>query len=256
VGRGSAALIRVLQFENEIGDAGAAGLGEGLKVNSSLQKFSLVRLFVLLFVFCGGGAGRGGGVGRIFISFFTFILYLKRATFVFVDFFDPLLQHHQNCGPFGFSASSSLVRGCRNLIVLSFDCSEWEACVASDSWVGLPVPPPEVIARGTRSVFAFVRAVLQGGSFASRSCRVMVVGPQMVRAHARIGRCVLTAAAGWQDQPNQRAERRPVSAHRPRTSNSVGASQPTAVGGWGGPAHMGLCRCSARCRACAVAQMF
>ena len=36
-GRGSAALTRVLQNQNQIGDAGAAGLGEGLKVNSSLQ---------------------------------------------------------------------------------------------------------------------------------------------------------------------------------------------------------------------------
>ncbi len=36
-GRGSAALRRVLQERNRIGDAGAAGLGEGLKVNSSLQ---------------------------------------------------------------------------------------------------------------------------------------------------------------------------------------------------------------------------
>jgi len=167
------------------------------------------------------------------------------------------LQSSQSCGPFGFPASSSLMRGCRNLNVLDFDCSDWKACVASDSWVGLPVPPPEVIADDeTYFVFSFVKAVLQGGSFASRSCRVMVVGPQMVRAHVRIGHCVLTAAAGWQDQPDQRAEGRRVSAHRPRTSNSVGASQPTAVGGWGGPAHMGLCRCSARCRACAAAPTF
>ncbi len=91
------------------------------------------------------------------------------------------------------------MRGCLNLSDLRFDCSNWKACVASDSWVGLPVPPPEVIKRGTQRVFAFVKAVLQGGSVTARSCRVMVVGPQMVRAHARIGRCVLTAAAGWQD---------------------------------------------------------
>ena len=171
-------------------------------------------------------------------------------------FFDPMLQGSQTCGPFGFKGTSSLMRGCRNFISIRFDFSDWKGCVASDSWVGLPVPPPEVLARGPESVFSFVQAVLQGGAFVSRSCRVMVVGPQMVRAHARIGHCVLTAAAGWQDQPDQRAEGWPVSAHRPRTSNSVGASQPTAVGGWGGPAHMGLCRCSARCRACAVAPTF
>jgi hypothetical protein len=133
---------------------------------------------------------------------------------------DRVLQEGQQCGQFkfGFRGSSSLMRGCQNLRGLSFQCSDWKACVANDSWVGLPVPPPEVIARGTHSVFPFVQAVLQGGAFASRSCRVMVVGPQMVRAHARIVDRVLTAAAGWQDQPDQRAEGpegRPVCAHRP-----------------------------------------
>ena len=128
---------------------------------------------------------------------------------------DQVFQDNQICGQFGFRVSSSLMRGCRNLSVLEFICSDWSACVASKSWVDLPVPPPEVIARGTDSVFSFVKAVLQGGAFASRSCRVMVVGPQMVRAHARIVDRVLTAAAGWQDQPDQRAEGRPVSAHRP-----------------------------------------
>ena len=161
--------------------------------------------------------------------------------------FELLSQDKQSGGPYNFLVSSSLMRGCRNLNALSFECCDWIACVASESWGELPVPPAEVIARGTQGVFQFVRAALRGGLVSSRSCRVMVVGPQMVRAHARIGHCVLTAAAGWQDQPDQRAEGRPVSAHRPRTSNSVGASQPTAVGGWGRTAHMGLCRCSARC---------
>jgi hypothetical protein len=44
-GRGSDGVTRVLQSENQISDAGAAGLGEGLKVNSSLQTLVLVRLF-------------------------------------------------------------------------------------------------------------------------------------------------------------------------------------------------------------------
>ena len=147
------------------------------------------------------------------ISFFNFAFYhVKRITFAFV--FDPLLQHGQNCGPFGSPASCSVVRGCHKRGVLSFECSDWKACVASDSWVGLPVPPPEVVARGIDSVFPFVKAVLQGGAFTSRSFRVMVVGPQMVRAHARIGHCVLTSTAGWQDQPDQRAEGRPIPPHR------------------------------------------
>jgi hypothetical protein len=97
-------------------------------------------------------------------------------------------QGNQQCGPFNFPGSSSLMRGCRNPNGLWFDCSDWRACVASDSWDGLPVPPPEVIARRTDSVVRFVKAVFQGGAFASRSCRVMVVGPQMVRdvrAHER-----------------------------------------------------------------------
>ena len=38
-------LTRVLQDGNFIGDDGARGLGEGLKVNSSLQQLVLVSLF-------------------------------------------------------------------------------------------------------------------------------------------------------------------------------------------------------------------
>ena len=45
-GRVWAALTRVLQGNNQIGDDGAGGLGEGLKVNSSLQYLLLVRHFV------------------------------------------------------------------------------------------------------------------------------------------------------------------------------------------------------------------
>jgi hypothetical protein len=98
------------------------------------------------------------------------------------------LQGSQSCGPFNALGSCSLLRGCKNLTHLYFDCADLNGCVASDSWGDLPVPPPEVISRGTLSVFEFVKAVLQGGSFTSRSCRVMVVGPQMVRSRARIGR--------------------------------------------------------------------
>jgi hypothetical protein len=45
VGGASAGLMRVLQDGNLIGDDGARGLGEGLKVNSSLQQLVLVSLF-------------------------------------------------------------------------------------------------------------------------------------------------------------------------------------------------------------------
>jgi hypothetical protein len=44
-GRGSAAVTFVMQVENQISDAGASGLGEGLKVNSSLLRLDLVGLF-------------------------------------------------------------------------------------------------------------------------------------------------------------------------------------------------------------------
>ena len=91
------------------------------------------------------------------------------------------LQYSQSCGTFNAPGSCFLLRGCKNLSHLNFECSDWRRCVASDSWGDLPVPPPEVIRRGTESVFEFVKAVLRGGSFTSRSCRVMVVGPQMVR---------------------------------------------------------------------------
>jgi hypothetical protein len=52
----------VLQRYNQIGDDGAKGLGEGLKVNSSLRELDLVRHFVFdvdLFV-AGAMQGEGG----------------------------------------------------------------------------------------------------------------------------------------------------------------------------------------------------
>ncbi len=115
---------------------------------------------------------------------------------VYVKFSQKLLQNEQIpesrqnriCGLWGLlntSGASSLMHICKSLKDLQFDHSDWTATVSSDSWGDLPVPPPEVLARGTQSVFRFVRAVLRGGKYISRSCRVMVVGPQMVRAHAR-----------------------------------------------------------------------
>jgi hypothetical protein len=76
-----------------------------------------------------------------------------------------LIQDEQNTGPFGFAASSALIRGSQHLSDLSFACCHWGACVESDSWKdsGLPVLPHGVIRRGTRSVFDYVKAVQQGG---------------------------------------------------------------------------------------------
>ena len=87
--------------------------------------------------------------------------------------------------------------------------------MASDMWKeqpALPVPPREVTKRGTRSVFQFVKAALQGGSFIFSSCRVMVVGPQMVRFHSLLYLSIsdLDFAAGWEDQPDQCSEKRHV----------------------------------------------
>ncbi len=56
--RGWAALTRVLQNSNKIGDDGGRGLGQGLKVNSSLQKLFLVRHLVLLLIRLLGGGSR------------------------------------------------------------------------------------------------------------------------------------------------------------------------------------------------------
>ncbi len=69
-------------------------------------------------------------------------------------------QDKQSSGPFNFTASSSLMRGCRNLKTLSFECCDWSACVASESWGELPDIPAEVIARGTEGVFEFVKVML------------------------------------------------------------------------------------------------
>ena len=78
-----------------------------------------------------------------------------------------LCQDKQSGGPFNFLVSSSLMRGCRNLNTLSFECCDWSACVASESWGELPVPPAEVIARGTQGVFQFVKTLLMGGIMVS-----------------------------------------------------------------------------------------
>ena len=43
-------MTRVLQDGNQIGDRGAEIIGEGLKVNSSLQKLYLVRLVIFICV--------------------------------------------------------------------------------------------------------------------------------------------------------------------------------------------------------------
>ena len=50
----------MLQSDNQISDAGAAGLGEGLKVNSSLQRLHLVRLFDYCLIVVGAMRGEGG----------------------------------------------------------------------------------------------------------------------------------------------------------------------------------------------------
>lgn len=45
-----------------------------------------------------------------------------------------------------------------SLSKLCYECCDWTACVASDCWGGLPVPPSGVIACGTQAVFDFVHA--------------------------------------------------------------------------------------------------
>ena len=54
----------MLQDNNQIGNDGARGLGEGLKVNSSLQSINLVRHFVFaLDLFVAGALQVEGGEG-------------------------------------------------------------------------------------------------------------------------------------------------------------------------------------------------
>jgi hypothetical protein len=48
------------------------------------------------------------------------------------------------------------MRSCQNLSALSFCCVNWGDCITSDSWKDLPVPPVEVIQRGTQGVFEFL----------------------------------------------------------------------------------------------------
>jgi hypothetical protein len=51
----------VLQKNNQIGDDGARGLGEGLKVNSSLKELDLVRHMFLFFDLFVADAMQGEG---------------------------------------------------------------------------------------------------------------------------------------------------------------------------------------------------
>ena len=63
-GRGWAAPTRVLQDNNQIGNDGARGLCEGLKVNSSLKGLWLVRLSVFdIYLFVAGALQVEGGEG-------------------------------------------------------------------------------------------------------------------------------------------------------------------------------------------------
>ncbi len=117
-------------------------IGEGLKVNRNLRELNLVRRFEI-------------------VSFLAFVLVFIHLCILISKF---LLQSKQRSGPFSFVASSSLMRGCRNLRKLSFDCCDWSACVASESWGELPVPPADVIARGTIGVFKFVQSMSRGGT--------------------------------------------------------------------------------------------
>jgi hypothetical protein len=44
-------MTRVVQLKNNVGDAGACGLGLGLKANSSLLELNLVRDFMICYIF-------------------------------------------------------------------------------------------------------------------------------------------------------------------------------------------------------------
>ena len=44
-------MTRVVQLKNNVGDAGAFGLGLGLKANSSLLELNLVRDFMIYYIF-------------------------------------------------------------------------------------------------------------------------------------------------------------------------------------------------------------
>jgi hypothetical protein len=133
------------------------------------------------------------------------------------------------CGPLKATGSSALMRGCKHLRHLSFDCFDWSRCIASYSWDNLPVPPREITSQGTENVFEFVKAVLQGGDIRIRSCRVMVVGPQMVRSHSSIVDSALTTTTGWEDQLDQGSTGRLVSIHTRQSSNSCPANHSAAV---------------------------
>jgi hypothetical protein len=198
-GRGWAALTRVLQSNNQIGDDGAVRLGEGLKVNSSLQNFSLVRHFVFLSLICllrGLCREREGVQRRRHVS----------HLFAVISILWPI-QHAWLLFSFARLQKSRLSK---------FRLLRLEA-LRCEQQLGRPARP------SSRSHFARnkKRLLFCEGSATGGLIRV----PQLPRnggwaadgALTRSHRpCALTAAAGGQDQPDQRAEGGSVCGHRPQ----------------------------------------
>ena len=190
----------MLQNNNQIGDDGAGGLGEGLKVNSSLQRLTLVRHFVFdidLFV---AGALQGESVEGMLRRLHVFHLFavisilwpIQRAWLLFI--FARLQK-----------SKYSTVR----LLRLE--------ALRCERQLGRPARP------SSRSHFARKRQryfVCAGGATGG-----LIHVPQLPRdggwaADGALTRshwpCALTAAAGGQDQRDQRAEGGSVCGHRPQ----------------------------------------
>jgi hypothetical protein len=190
----------VLQDDNQIGDVGAVGLGEGLKVNSSMQRLELVRHFVFVLDLFVAGAMQGEGgegpqrrrhVSHLFADrsilwpiqrawlLFSFARLQKSLVFVFRLFRLEALRCERQLGR--------------------------PACPSSRSHFARKRQRYFVCASGATGGLIHVPQLPRDGGWAADGA--------LTRSHRP---CALTAAAGGQDQRDKRAEGGSVCGHRPQ----------------------------------------
>ena len=156
-------ITRGLQEGNQIGDAGACGLGQGLMANSSLQWIWLVSRYSIL----------------------------PRVTLTLV-----LQARSRLLSTAGAVRIISCILHNDNLVDIDFD-HQPSTCVRHGAWQreGLAVPPVSVMRQGWRGVLFFLRRVFKVRGLACR-CASMQQQPQRLRralSDARFSHRALTA---------------------------------------------------------------
>ncbi len=201
------AVTELLQKSNIVSDEGALRIASSLKVNSFLKFLNLVSALAFCFVFwtccmkweleCDSlthVAQSLNPVGEASAEGFGDCLKANMSL-------KKLYLYDVEYQPLSFRATSSIIRNCLKGQVshLQLHYPDCNACVSCNIWFenDLPVIPPQIIQRGWSNVFQYVRDYMYSADY--NSCRVMVVGPQMVRTIGYIGCYVLIFYSGWQN---------------------------------------------------------